>query len=303
MNKTIFTIVGILFLSQAQGMVMIQFDYSLDANGFFNSQARRDVLNSAGAFFETHLGDTLDTITPGGSNTWTATFGNPATGNQATSSNLTIPADTLIVFAGGRNLGGSTLGIGGPGGFTASGSQSFLDTVGTRGETGAPGTDFGPWGGSLAFNDTTNWYFDPDTSSDEAFPVAQSDFFSVALHELGHLLGFGTAQSWDNQVAGGNFTGTASTAIFGNNVPLAGDNSHWQDGTTSTIGGMGSFETAMDPVITTGDRKRFTDLDLAALQDVGWEVTPIPLPASVLLFVTGIMVLFSVSKRNKYPLN
>ena len=42
--------------------------------------------------------------------------------------------------------------------------------------------------------------------------------------------------------------------------------------TTSTIDGAGSFEAAMTPSISSNLRKRFTDLDLAALSDIGWDV-------------------------------
>ena len=119
--------------------VTLSFDYSLDTNNFFADSTRKTLLESAGAQLTQRLNDSLNAITVSGGNTWTASFNHPATGVQTSKVDLSVPADTLIVFAGGRNLG-STLGIGGPGGFSASGTQAFLTNVQTRGETGAGAT-------------------------------------------------------------------------------------------------------------------------------------------------------------------
>jgi hypothetical protein len=255
--------------------VQIQLDYSLDTNGFFGDSARRDVMQAVADYFEPHLTDDLEAIVPGGSNSWSAGLFHPATGVWHYEDDITIPADTMVIYVGGRDLGGSTLGQAGPGGYSASGRQSFLTTVGTRGEgttSGSSAMDFGPWGGSAAFDTETSWYFDVDPSTNEMF--SGYDFYSVAIHEMGHILGFGTADSWDNQVASGNpntFTGPMSVATYGGDVPLH-EESHWEVGTASTIGGGGYFETAMDPNIANSQRKLFTDLDWAALDDIGWDV-------------------------------
>jgi hypothetical protein len=45
----------------------------------------------------------------------------------------------------------------------------------------------------------------------------------------------------------------------------------------------------MDPTITVGTRKYLTDLDLAFLQDMGWEVVPEPTSAALLL-LSGLVV-------------
>jgi hypothetical protein len=103
---------------------------------------------------QTRLADTLDAITPGGGNSWSANFSNPSTGTSASVANLNVPANTLIIYVGAHDLGLSTLGLGGVGGFSASGSAGWGNTVSTRGEAGAPGSEFGPWGGSIAFSDT-----------------------------------------------------------------------------------------------------------------------------------------------------
>jgi hypothetical protein len=272
------------------------FDYTYDSSGFFAQQARKDTLQAAAGFFEARITDQLSAITPGGSNTWTTSVFNPGGGSNISVSNLTIAADTLLIYAGGYDLGGSTLGLGGPGGYSAGGSPTFFDSI-TRGQTNASGTsatDVGIWGGSIAFDTLasdkitpTNWNFDINNG-----PTAgQNDFLSVAIHELGHVLGFGTSDSWNTYVTAGKFTGPSSVALYGSSIPLGSDADHWLDGTSSTLSGTAQ-ETAMDPSITTGTRKLFTDLDFAALKDIGWEVQPagataVPTPP-LLLGVIGL---------------
>ena len=261
----------------------IVFDYSLDTNNFFDSQVKRDVMDEAAAIFEIFTDD-LDAIVPGTvynpgtvdefSDTWDATFTHPGTGSPYAVTDLMIPSDTILVYVGGRSLPGTTIGEGGPGGYTVSGIGSFVSAVQTRGETGVTAPlpdDFGPWGGAVTFDTGNSWHFDTSTSPGPT----ESDFFSVAVHELAHLLGFGTATSFDVLASGTTFLGTASTTLFGSNPPLHFDQAHWQIGTTSLIPGGGAQETAMDPDILDGEIKTFTLLDYAAMDDLGWDVPPL----------------------------
>ncbi len=267
----------------------IQFDYTYDTGSFFVGHADRiSLLDSAAEVFENRFTDTLTSITPGSGNTWTATFNNPTTNAAVSLSNLTITTGVLRVYVGARQLGSSTLGIGGPGGFGASGTQAWLDTVKARGQAGAllaTPTDFGPWGGALTFDLDASWYFGTGGLA------GKDDFLSVATHELGHLLGFGTAGSWNAKVSGSKFTGTNATATNGGiQASLSGDLGHWADGTMSTIFGTTTMqETAMDPVITVGTQKFFTTLDFAGMRDIGWTV--IPEPSGVALALSGFAML------------
>jgi len=263
------TSTGNIFAS-GTGQLTARVDYSLDDNNFFDTQQKRALFESAIDSVVSRLGDDLAAITPTPpANNWGASFRHPAYGYLTTENNLSIAANEIVIYAGGRNLGG-TLGVGGPGGFSASGSGPFLETVRARGEgdvSGQSADEFGPWGGAITFNTTTDWHFG---ETPVGLGLTQSDFYSVAVHELGHLLGIGTADSWDRLVSGDQFTGPASVAEYdgSGNVPLAGDDSHWEEGTTE-----GGQEAAMDPTVTEGTRKPFTELDFAALDDIGWQLT------------------------------
>jgi len=134
----------------------------------------------------------------------------------------------------------------------------------------------------------------------------------VAIHEIAHVLGFGTAPSWNRLVGSDGFSGPNAVAAHGGSVPLAidgdgnPDDAHWQDGTQSTVAGVDQ-EAAMDPAINAGTRKFFTDLDWAALADIGWEVqatdevggvpSPVPLPASVWLMAAALAGLGMLGRR------
>lgn len=253
------------------GPLSIRFDYSLDSLGFFAAQERRTRLQQAADSIVKKFSDQLLAITPGGSNTWTARFRNPSNGAQENRSNLSIATNEILVFAGGRPLNANELGRGERGGFQVSSpSQTFINTVQARGQSGAlatPATDFGPWGGSIAFASTANWHFGATT---QGLDSNEFDFIGVASHELFHVLGFGLSASWDAKVSGG-FTGPNSTAVYGQSpVPLSGT-THWQQNITSN-----GQNVAMSPETTGGVRKLPTRLDLAGLQDIGWQlVNPI----------------------------
>lgn len=243
-------------------------DYTYDTQMFFDTQLKRDLFQQAVDTVLSRLGDDLTAITPSGRNSWTADFSHPGSGSSQTISNLSIPANEIVIYAGGRELG-TTLAIGGPGGFNVScANASFCDTVSTRGQAGASQgnpTDFGPWGGSIAFDVSTNFHY--SQSTDDLGP-RETDFLSVAIHEVAHLLGFGTAGSWATFVSSGVFNGPAARAANGNqSVTLFSDGSHWAQSTMSD-----GQEAGLDPTLTVGTRKFLTTLDYAGLDDIGWEL-------------------------------
>ncbi|ELS03920.1 hypothetical protein Xen7305DRAFT_00036440 [Xenococcus sp. PCC 7305] len=278
-------------------MLNITFNYDFDTEGFFSGAeglTRRATLEQAASVYENFITDNLLAIPSGsGVSTWTAVFSNPATGNQQFIENLAIAEDTIIVYVGGRDLDGS-LGEGGPGGFNANGTLDFLELIRGRGQAGAltsPATDYSLWGGSITFDTdlvigstVLNWHNSVDTVGLGANDI---DFLSVAIHELGHVLGLvsGGDNSWTSQISGTNFTGPNALAVYqaeddpnATSVPLTTDLGHWENGINSfTLVG-----TAQEPALTTGgnqlgQKQLLTNLDYAAFQDIGWEINFNPL--------------------------
>ncbi len=234
---------------------------------FFDHPEALETLHFASRAFEP-FGDSLSAVTVSPA----ATFQNPDTGAIGFGvSNLVVPAETVIVYAGGRDLPESQVGVAGPGTplITFSRGQGVV--------TGAGASDFAPWGGAISFDTTAlngserNWHF----GIQSAPSPGQVDFLSVALHELGHLFGFGTADSFANQVVDHTFVGTTSVGLYGGPVPTFPDgqnvDQHWANGLTSPPY-ADEPRVALGRSIVLGRRTLLSSLDYATFDDIGWEV-------------------------------
>jgi hypothetical protein len=309
---------GVLALvAHPAAAITLKLDYSYDTGGFFGSgnpqgaaagaQAKA-ALDAAASFYSAILTDTFDPIivpahyhstypdsTGDVTWSWQAKFPNPSddSATQVSITNLPVAADEYIIFPGGSSLPGTQAGEGGFGGYsyakTITGTNqftqsdlntidsrntSFVNQITTRGEV----SGFSRWGGAVTFDDdgSTNWFF--DRSSTPSGNV--TDFYSVAIHEIAHTLGFGLSTDWQNLINGSTFTGQNSKNLNGGNpVPLAPapDLAHWAQGTTSVVYGTNTpQEVEMDPSLQNGTRKKLTALDAAGLKDIGWSLGAAP---------------------------
>jgi hypothetical protein len=314
--------------------ISISVDYTYDVSNFFGSgnpngplagAEAKSALEAAATYYSNILTDTFSPIqTPPNFHSaqfdgvafwnWTMNFANPATGTTVTLQNQSIAADEYRIYVGARSLSGSTLGIGGPGGFGWSSNnngggfsaaeinqlnqitQSFANAVEDRGEA----SGFARWGGAVAFDSNVGapWHYSHTTA-----PTAgTNDFYSVAIHELGHVLGLGTSAEWQALATGSSFAGPAAIAEYGSSPPLwplvGGVRSHWATGTMSKVFGTNTIqEAAMDPELTMGTRKRLTSLDAAALTDIGWTVATVPEPSSAIIAMFGASVILAARRR------
>ena len=122
------------------------------------------------------------------------------------------------------------------------------------------------------------WQFD----STKPVGANQTDFYSVALHELLHSLGFGTALSWKNEIpssAPQSWLGSQVISLVGTGQNVLGpDAQHVSSSLLSTRLTDGGVQQAiMSPTIKTGTREGVTRLDLAFLRDMGWSTIAYPL--------------------------
>jgi len=253
----------------AVGPLKVRFDYSLDSSNYFNSQEKRDILQVAADMVFSRFSDSLDAITPSGTNTWTAVFPHPTTGALVNTNIGSVAANELVIFVGARALAGNALALAGGGGLAWRGTSAWGNTVTARGQVGGLGatpTDFGPWGGSLTVDSNTKWHFGATT---QGLDSDEYDFLTAISHEFIHVIGFGISPSWNRLAASGQFFGPASISKYnGQPVPLSGSLDHWREGIVSQ-----GLETLMDPTIESpGSRKLPTPLDLAGLVDIGWNL-------------------------------
>jgi len=286
----VWLLLACLKVSAAQA-ITLSFDYSIDQanhNWFGSHPAAQSLLDNVVApFFSSRLDDDLAAVQYSGFQSYQVEICPASYCGSAVAAavDVNVAADEIKIFVGGASLGGNSLGLGGPSWFVSP----------QRGEVGhagsPPASDFEPWFGTISFDMSHNWYFDNDVSTADT-PFSEFDFFSVAVHEVLHVLGIGTAPSWASQISNGYFIGLASTALYGGPVPLAGSG-HFFYGISSSIDGSGSYEVAMDPDIASGQQKQMTDLDWAALEDIGWQVNTavVPLPPAAAMYLSALLLL------------
>jgi PEP-CTERM motif len=263
----------------------INFDYSLDSSGFFGNPVAKAELEYAGQYFAGMLYDQFDAFSRNSG----ITVALPGTTPGTLLKPFDAAANTVTIFVGGVDYSDAL----------AKGGPTFGATRGEPGNSNANGTtpsDFVPSYGRIGFDTSgTNWYFDADPTTTEAFTGI--DFLTVALHEVGHVLGIGTAPSFDRWINAANqFTGPEAMAVYGSAIPLDSIGAHWASGTKSPVGGTGSFDANLDPAVAPGHRELFTDLDKAVLADIGWELTAataVPEPSAWGLALAGMGVLAS----------
>ncbi|MEO6847188.1 MAG: autotransporter-associated beta strand repeat-containing protein, partial [Chthoniobacterales bacterium] len=192
-------------------------------------------------------------------------------GSEVTLQSPVILADTITIYVGARVLGGTTIGLSSYDYGSIHGDSSWINLFHARDSD----TNFDSFGGSISFDTTTPWYFDSDPSTLESFS-GKYDFYSVAQHEIEHLLGFNDGvNAFRANTAGANFTGPTVEALYGGPAPLdsVSDRSHWSEGLMS-----GGSEVIMDPSISSNLRKNVTPLDLAVLEDIGYNITTYAAP-------------------------
>lgn len=241
--------------------ISIVFDYRFDGAGFFSVE-RRLVLEAAAQHWGNLLADDFPAI-PIGTDVRTRDPEAPTAASSSFPSDVEI--DDVLIFAGCSAIDGAggTLALSNHSAAINSVTDATLrEQLRTRYE----GADFQPWTGWISFDCGEDWFFDPTPATVTDLPANRPDFLSTANHELGHVLGFGTAMAYFAHVSNATFTGTRATATYGAAVPLIANSTHFASGLSS-----GGREPLLDPSRPAGLRSTATPLDVAALADLGYE--------------------------------
>lgn len=241
----------------ANSSFKIQFDYRYDSSGWFTPE-RKAALEAAANIWEKIILDEFQDVPTGTPLRVT----NPETDEIYTIA-ADAPIDDLLVFVGAKYIDGNS------GTLAYAGTTATYD-LGSSLDTRYNGASFEPWTGYITFDGAENWFFDSTFQTANDIPFDDSDFISVTLHEIGHILGFSEGiPAFDRFLANNTFTGSSARAANGGNaIPLAADASHIQDGYQFS----GSGETLMDPTSFAGTRKLPTAVDAAILDDIGYTI-------------------------------
>jgi len=270
-------------LSGSAQAITFEFDYSLDTNNYFTAGMRQE-LDQVGSIFGRNLTNTFGTLS-----NYSTTLGN------LTIQDLNLPADTLRIYVGASDLSSSTLGLA----YMGTARQTFgrgfggyiqFDTVGTEDYVpdGWTMQDFTNAGYTLPQRVVArNWYVDNDITTMETFtstrvdlvgggwlmlPTTATDLYSVAMHEMGHVLGL----------------------------------YHVDDSIMSTA--YGEPQTvAMGPYTSAGTREYFTEADWSALSQQGWQVaslspelvSAVPEPSSYAMLLAGLGLVGAAVRRQR----
>lgn len=242
--------------------ISISFDYRFDDAGFFSTE-RRLVLEAAAQHWGNLLADDFPAI-PLGTDVRTRDPEAPTAAAMSFPSDVAI--DDVLIFAG-------CSAIDGPGGTLAvSNNSAAINSVTDASlrellRARYEGGDFQPWTGWVSFDCGEDWFFDPTPAMDTDLPGNRPDFLSTANHELGHVLGFGTAMTYFAKVSNATFIGTRAMASYGGAVPLIANSTHFASGLSSD-----GREPLLDPSRPGGVRSTATPLDVAAMADLGYDL-------------------------------
>ena len=236
----------------------IQVDYRYDKAGFFADPSRRKALEGACRIWGRLLSDDFPEVPKG---TYIKVRDPEKPNDPALALTLDYAIDDLVIFVGSSDLAPGITGVSSPtAGLSGIGDGVLAAALQQRFDA----TPFQPWTAWISFDSKTDFSFDPEPELGAAVPAGKLDFVSVALHEIGHTLGFGTAAAFKSKISGGAFTGAKTVALFGGPLPLTADLGHVPNTTM-----WGGHRILMDLSDGLGTRYLPTALDEAVLEDLG----------------------------------
>jgi len=241
----------------------IVFDYRFDEAGFFDAR-KKDVLEAAAASWGRILADDFESV-PAGTPLLTRDPQRPDADAQRVE--LDDDIDDIVVFVGAATLDG--IGQTAARSFPTATFDVGDDTLGDVLQQRTEGDNYEPWSGWITFDADEFWFVDDTPYTDDDVDGQVPDLYTNAMHELGHILGVGTAPAYFALVddVTNTFTGASATAVLGEPVPVTGTAAHLEDGFD-----VDGEEPLMNRTDVDGSRVHPTPLDIAILQDIGYEL-------------------------------
>lgn len=254
---------GGLALPRNEGAFVIQIDYRLDTTGYFDA-GRRSLMELAAATWSERLRDDFPEIPSG---TPIALKSVEHLDDPILEFEIEHPIDDLLVFVGCTSeLAGTR---------ESARTRTAAKITHARGADFAAeldarwhGPDFEPWTSAITFACDAPLFVDSTPETDDDIPNDAPDFFSTALHELGHALGVMTSDAYTALVHEGRFTGPRARELYGDDVPLE------PDGHLASHVVFEDQRVLMDDTLSARTRVLPTRLDLALLEDLGYEIAP-----------------------------
>lgn len=300
--------------------IVIEVDYRYDSEGFFKNPAAKAAIEAAAARWGRIIDQTLLPVNMQDEAVVDGRFQiiHPGTGEDYVLSaaaslssdfyvqegqrpadeylgGFSLSEDNWILFVGARPLNSAARGgpISGSANLASvySDPKSFLNRGFNSGVNSLT-----VLGGTVSFNLDRNWCFDLGNPPGDG----SLDFYSVALHEIGHCFGLNerSVAEFRGLITGNRFIGSnvvsaleADTGRSVNGLKIespSAEDYHWQNDEYSskifsfgmplllgTVGAGNLQELLMDPVFTvegTVTRREVTNVDVAALKDIGWSI-------------------------------
>ncbi len=277
-----------LIACSADAAIDIIFDYSYDTGGYFTDE-RKYVMEQAAYAFESRLGgESFGSFTPadyGTSGTFYVSGKNPTTlgslqvnaGSTTSEGQVIGQANEIVIFLGAKNRGSIGVLATAYSGYGYSGISggTFMNYWNNTRNSSA---NFDSIGGSISVNTHYSFYDDTDlTSSADATSSGKQDFYSVMVHEIGHIMGFSNLwEAWKANKSSNLWNGSNGKAAYGGQpVPIdASSQSHFGSLTQGNVNC--ACHPSMSTSISANSRKGFSELDFAMLEDVGYSVSASP---------------------------